>query len=352
MIAKPNPTSTRHGRRPPLSTVASVILGLLISPGCHASDGDETVRSGRIGIFVEAESNCTLSPDKIVRPHIAPGEQIISPDDRWVAFARPDASQHLIELFDRETKAKIVLYHPNIEVMLMDLAFSADSRTLTFIGTPWGVHGISEIFIIDLQSLEISQYGEIGHDYRFPVVISSQQELMFLESKAKLLVQGKTLLELASRESISYFVGFRSADNSVRYLLDVTEGDVGKFSGGLQQLFAPFLSHERRFLEVNPSPAFGIIAEPDRGKAVIYDATAQREADDPPSGKFRPLELGKIGINISNPKRVEVTIENVEFQREVDQVGDRIWKKNSNDAQELLRGVESSSICLKVAQIQ
>ncbi len=255
----------------------ALIAALCVAASCSDSSQVDREMPPREGIFISAKADCTFPPEKVYNKHPLPDEDTGSPDERWFARTVGRTSQHAFELYDTQEEKKYYIFHPNVEVELSELSFGRNSNYLSFIGSPWGVNGISEIFILDLNNLEHQRLGDLGMTYRHPQVVSDKLDLIFYEDGKFPAFSKKSLLELANRERITFWVGYKAPDGRITYMLKMEDGKAGFESFDASR--AKERTYYKRFATDFSGPP-GILKGEKPGEYYVFDRDAFRYSDD------------------------------------------------------------------------
>jgi hypothetical protein len=227
-------------------------LLLLVMPFAACAEvltKSESMVPVRDTFFINSVSTCDFDESETYSSHVLPVEVAISPDNRWIVTTPESVSQHIIHLYDVENSKKYIIFHPNIEVGLSDVSFDFSSSYLSFIGSPWRIAGLSEMFVVDLKTMKHYRYGDIRHTYRFPVVINSQRELLFYESRPGPRSIDRSLLELANQERLSFQLGLLRNGENFTYL---------KAMPAQEEPFADWQDNRSSFEVFSAPPGIGI----------------------------------------------------------------------------------------------
>ena len=199
--------------RHPLATLA--LLVMVLTSACSQGQ-PETAVDPDAPLFQGPADGCSQAPAKVI-PRAALDAFKITENGQWVAFMWSMDDQHVIFLDDQINQKRIKISHPRTEVALTDISFSPDGKRLSFIGSPWGLFGISEIFTIDLDDLTIHTYGERGVSYRRPISVSDEGAMLFFVNRG-LRKEPVSLNKLAGREYIRRWLAFYDGYETVTYL--------------------------------------------------------------------------------------------------------------------------------------
>jgi hypothetical protein len=318
--------------------VVFFVLSVVSACGAEVSEKTIMAKDNKLtmeGFFISAQSDCAAELDKIFRTHRIPIEQFRSPDKRWIAKTGAKLSQHMIELFDTEDKIKYILYHPNIEVGLLDISFDAESKYLSFVGSPWLVNGVSEIFLLNLETLELARFGELGRGYRHPQVLADGAALLFYESMQMPKTSSRTLRELANYENISLWVGFRNREGAVTYM--------AKYSGPGTE----FIPLEDNFRALQPflMPS-GFVRKEKAGLFLALSSEAFKMSSD---GKRRVSSYDEVEgteLLLSEGEMKAINKQNIKRREVLQKMRPKFELPDDIDS------YSEENICLNMAQIQ
>lgn len=212
---------------------------VLIAGGCQQSHENDAKGNGVANVellendklFLGRVASCAYPSNDHYSNHKGPAINISSRNGRWFARENPEISQHTIELYDTNQKKKYLIYHSYYQIELTDINFSVNSNYLSFVGTPWGLGGVSEMYTLNLTNFEQAQFGETRGSYRFPQVVSDAGDILFYQARGGPAIGEKLLIQLAASDRITFWLGYRDQSGRISYLLKYT---------GVQTNFGPF----------------------------------------------------------------------------------------------------------------
>ncbi len=259
--------------------VLLLILGLAAACESPTTEeaGEEPIPSaaGAVSddkLFPDGTATCTYLAGRHYANHEPPFTNLFSRDGRWFARTSRDHSLNTIELYDNKDEKKYLIYHPNYQLELTNLSFSTNSNHLSFIATPWGAGGISEIYGLNLTTFVQSRFGDVRGSYRHPQIVSDAGDMLFYQASGGPAVPSMPLLKLAGKDRLGFWLGYLDPDGRVSFMLKYDGNPTGFMTfdndnKGRRESYEPF--------EEFVSP-MGLLAGNDPGEYFAFHSWAYK----------------------------------------------------------------------------
>ena len=203
------------------SRVKYLLIALALLSACERAVETEIAYSsdeGADAIFSSGAMNCDYDSQKLFSNHTPPYTKVTSLNQRWTVRAGPALRQNAFELFDEQNEKLYVIFHGNYKIELLDIAFDKSSSHLSFIGTPWALGGLSEIYTLELNTMSFTRFGSPRGSYRHPTVVSESGGMLFYEATGGSRIKSRSFLELVGADRISFRLGYRNSGGDTFYM--------------------------------------------------------------------------------------------------------------------------------------
>lgn len=154
---------------------------------------------------VQRSEGCTFPASTRFLLHNNSSTMVVA--DQGKAFAKlvEGAPENQLEVFDAVQNREIVIKHPNSAVLLAEPAFSRDGRSVAFVGRPRsGLNG-SEIYQVNLNTLEYTITNVNLANFAYPLPLEREGNFFAFVSKSSMVEDDlRSTTEKLNRDPVSW----------------------------------------------------------------------------------------------------------------------------------------------------